>query len=69
MDLLMLSTISFGGGPSSPPPAPTLTDPAVEAAKKKELELSRRRRGRSSTILTGPSGVDETSGKKTTLGG
>lgn len=44
------------------------TDPEVQEAKRKERELNRRRRGRGSTVLTGPSGVPEDSQKKTLLG-
>lgn len=44
------------------------TTPEVQEAARKERELSRRRRGRSRTVLTGPSGLPEESGKKTLLG-
>lgn len=58
----------FGGG-QKVQAAPTVEDPAVQEAKRKERELARRRTGRSSTILTGPAGLSENTGKKTTLGG
>lgn len=63
------------GGGSPPPvqavaPAPTVEDPEVQEAIRKEKELARRRMGRQNTILTGPGGLGgETSGKKTLLGG
>ena len=48
---------------------PDAADPEVEEAKRKERELARRRGGRSGTILTGPSGLDDSTDKKTLLGG
>ena len=65
--------VSFGGGSSPPPVAPAadppkVDDPAVEEAKRKERELNRRRRGRMSTILTGPSGLSDDPQGKTLLG-
>lgn len=45
------------------------TDEEVEEAAKRRAELLRRRRGRASTIVTGPTGVtDQPVTKKTTLG-
>lgn len=49
------------------PEMPTREDPAVQEAIKRERELARRRRGRRSTILTGPGGVGKDE-KKTLLG-
>lgn len=49
----------FGGGPSAPQPAPAppaQADPAVEAARQKELEAAMKARGRAATILTGGQG-------------
>ena len=65
--------VSFGGGGSPPPVAPAaeppkVDDPAVAEAKRKERELARRRRGRMSTILTGPSGLSDEPAGKTLLG-
>jgi len=73
MNLLTLGLFSFGGrggGYAAPvTAAPTVDDPEVEEAKRKERELARRRGGRSGTILTGPSGLDDSTDKKTLLGG
>jgi hypothetical protein len=74
MSLLMLGLFSFGGAsmPAVQPalPAPTVDDPEVEEAKRRERELARRRQGRSGTILTGPTGLSEqTKDKATLLGG
>ena len=70
MDILMLGLFSFGGSPSvtPTPDPPKKEDPEVEEAKKKERELARRRKGRSSTILTGPQGLDSQKPEKTLLG-
>jgi len=72
--LLQLSLFAFGGSNPAVAPAPvlpTVTDPEVEEAKRKERELALRRKGRSTTLLTGPAGLtdDPTSQKKTLLGG
>ncbi len=73
--LLELSLLSFGGSPpapAAPAPAedlPAVEDPEVEAAKKKERDLNRLRRGRSSTLLTGPSGLGGPDKPSTLLGG
>lgn len=73
MDILELGLFSFGS--SSVPVVqaavepPTEDDEEVEEAKRKERELARLRRGRSSTILTSPTGLsDTTENKKTLLG-
>ena len=64
----------FGSRPA-PPKAiepPAVTDPEVQEARRKGIELERRRRGRSSTLLTGPLGLERTDKKKekkTMLGG
>ena len=69
--------MSFGGSPSLPAPAaavPMTPTPAEleaeKAAKRKEEEMLRKQQGRSSTILTGASGLlgQATVGKKTLLG-
>ena len=54
--------------PAPPPPLPTIADPAVAEAAKKTRQAELNSRGRSSTILTGTSGIEETSKKKTLLG-
>lgn len=54
--------------PAPPPPLPTIADPAVAEAAKKTRQAELNSRGRSSTILTGTTGVEETSKKKTLLG-
>ena len=65
----------FGSRPAPPPKAlepPKVTDPEVQEARRKGIELERRRRGRSSTLLTGPLGLESTDKKKekkTMLGG
>ena len=84
MNLIELSLISFGGGgsyaPTPPPDVPTDDSPevkmAAEEAAKKERDLARKRKGRSSTILTSGLGVSgepttkygQLSGNKTKLG-
>ena len=46
--------------PVAPPPEPPeVTDEEKEAIKKEQDAIMRRRKGRSSTILTGPLGVQE----------
>ena len=46
--------------PVAPPPEPPeVTDEEKEAIKKEQDAIRRRRKGRSSTILTGPLGVQE----------
>ena len=64
----------FGGKtPEVPPvpPAPTKDDPAVKKAAEDERQRIRLMRGRSSTILTGGTGVidDPMLMRKTLLGG
>lgn len=51
------------------PETPSVTSPEVQEAKRKERELARRRRGRRTTILTGPSGLEDDTGGRTLLGG
>lgn len=53
---------------SSATSPPSIDDPEVDEAKRKERELNRRRKGRASTILTSPFGIPEDSPKKTMLG-
>lgn len=64
LDLLKLSLIAFGSSAPSPPPPPPVVneeDPAAiaaaEDAKKTAKEVARKRKGRSSTILTKPGGL------------
>jgi len=45
--------------PPPPPPPPTPADPAIEAARRRERDAAKRRRGRQATILTG--GLGDTS--------
>ena len=55
-----------GGSPPAVQPyvaPPKAEDPAVQEAIRKEHELSMRRKGRQSTILTNPLGVLDTPGK------
>jgi len=59
-----------GGGGYNPPPvvdAPTKSDPEIQASLQRERDLQRRRRGRSSTILTSGLGLSDNN-KKTLLG-
>ena len=50
--------------PVAPPPEPPeVTDEEKEAIKKEQDAIMRRRRGRKSTILTGPLGIQETEEK------
>ena len=56
---MILPGISFGGGPSLPPPLPPLptrADPAIAESKRKLRLSALRRRGRGATILAGRSG-------------
>jgi hypothetical protein len=52
------------------PSPPKRQDPGVQAAIAQAIQSERRRRGRASTILTGPQGVvkDPLIGRKTLLG-
>ncbi len=55
-----IATKDLGFGPDvpgAPPAPPTRKDPRLEAARKRQRDLLRRRRGRSSTILTGAGGI------------
>lgn len=55
---------------SKRPGLPTRQSPAVQAAVAATLQAERRRKGRASTILTGPQGLtgDPLIGRKTLLG-
>lgn len=56
--------------PPAAPPPPALNDPAVEEARRRELEAASKAKGRRSTLLTGGEGVEAGNiGKKTLLGG
>lgn len=44
--------------PADPIPPPTLEDPAVEEARRKELAAARKARGRATSLLTGGQGVE-----------
>lgn len=60
---------SIPSAPQNPTP-PSMADPAVEEARRKQIEAQKRAKGRSSTILTGGQG-DTTApelGKKQLLG-
>lgn len=59
----------MGGSPKAQPfiPAPKEKDPAVQEAIRKERDLTMKRKGRQSTILTGGAGLVEPP-KKTLLG-
>jgi hypothetical protein len=52
------------------PEPPEIEDPAMEEARRLERERLRKKRGRTSTILTGSGGVTEEAflGRKTLLG-
>lgn len=57
-----------GSPPIQQVQAPKYDDPAIAEAIKKERELAMRRKGRSSTILTGSLGLANDAEKKTLLG-
>ena len=56
--------------PAPPPPEAELSAEEKEAIAKEQAAIERRRRGRKSTILTGPLGIQETKEEalKTLLG-
>lgn len=68
----------FGGGPKPPPPPPPppqeakipkATDPEVTEARQRERLRASRARGRDSTILTNPQGLESEQDRgKTILG-
>jgi hypothetical protein len=63
----------MGGSPKTPkpPPAPpTVEDPAVEEARRKELEIARRAKGRAATLLATQDAMDAAAPvvRKTLLG-
>ena len=60
--------------PPAPPPipeTPTVSEEEKARIAKEQADMERRRKGRKSTILTGPLGLEteETTEKKTLLGG
>ena len=56
--------------PAPPPPEPEISPEEKERIAKEQAAIERRRRGRKSTILTGPLGIQETKEEalKTLLG-
>ena len=46
--------------PAPPPPEPEISPEEKERIAKEQAAIERRRRGRKSTILTGPLGIQET---------
>jgi hypothetical protein len=54
----------MGGHPKAPKPLPVtppkVEDPAVEEARRKELELAQKARGRAATLLASQAAQDET---------
>lgn len=57
--------------PQTPPPPPESVDPAVRAAGERERKRVKGQQGQQSTILTGPTGVGQstaTAQSKTLLG-
>jgi len=51
-------------------PAPQVSDPAVEEARRRELVMAGKQKGRSATLLTGGEGVQPGNiGTKSLLGG
>jgi len=44
--------------PPPPPPPPKRDDPSIAAARERQLEAEKKRKGRSSTILTSGTGVE-----------
>ena len=46
------------GLPSLPPP-PTRQDEGISAARRKQMELDKMRKGRAASILTGSGGIEE----------
>lgn len=69
----------FGGSPKppkvdpvlpAPPPPPQLTDPAIQEARRRQIEQARRNKGRAATVQTSPGGLDlnTNSARKTLLG-
>jgi hypothetical protein len=57
-----------GGKVKKPKDPPKETDPEVQEAIKKERELSARRRGRRSTMITGSMGLASNEERRTMLG-
>jgi hypothetical protein len=63
----------MGSPPRAPQPAPapklpSPADPAIEEAAKRKRQAELNARGRKSTILTGITGVEDATTKKTLLG-
>ena len=67
----MFSSPSMPMPLESKTPVPTPADPAVEEARRRELQASRQLRGRSATLfaLQNPTGANATAGSAATLFG
>lgn len=55
----------------APPPPPTPIDPSIQLRRNRERSLASGRRGRASTLLTGPGGISGSGAlsRPTLLGG
>jgi hypothetical protein len=70
LDMGGLFSPSAPNPPPPPPPPPTVEDPAIEDARKKQLDVANKARGRAATLLTGGQGDTSEAplGKATLLG-
>lgn len=59
----------FGGKPGTPPPVPAPPSPTDAAQSVNNQMQAKKRKGYSSTFLSGPGGVQEQPTVKTLLGG